>query len=67
MQRCGLPVFYVKEGLIILKYLVAVTDHLATFAVMLGIIFSSSRKKYMVMMAVFRDYCGSVCVWCKDV
>lgn len=36
----------------ILKYLVAVTDHLAAFAVMLGIIFSSSRKKYTVILAV---------------
>ena len=62
MQRCGLPVFYVKEGLIILKYLVAVTDHLAAFAVMLGIIFSSSRKKYMVMMAVLGIIAGA-CVF----
>ena len=51
MQKCGLPVFC--GGVInILKYLVAVTDHLAAFAVMLGIIFSSSRKKYTVILAV---------------
>ena len=47
------------EGVIkILKYLVAVTDHLAAFAVMLGIIFSSSRKKYTVILAVLGIIAG---------
>ena len=47
------------EGVInILKYLVAVTDHLAAFAVMLGIIFSSSRKRYTVILAVLGIVAG---------
>ena len=54
-----------KEGFTILKYLVAVTDHLAAFAVMLGIILnlpltgsSSSRKKYTVIFAVLGIIAG---------
>ena len=44
----------------ILKYLVAVTDHLAAFAVMLGIVLSSSRRKYTVILAVLGILAGAV-------
>ena len=42
----------------ILKYLVAVTDHLAAFAVMSGIVFHSSRRKYTAVLAVLGVIAG---------
>ena len=48
MRRLGLIAWasaFLWEGSKILKYLVAVTDHLAAFALMLGIIFSFVKSK----------------------
>ena len=48
------------EGWKILKYLVAVTDHMAEFAVLLGIILSFSRRRFTVTASFIGAMAGFV-------
>ena len=56
----SLPNLCIKEEWKILKYLVAVTDHLAAFAFMLGIIYSFSRRKFVILASLLGIIAGAL-------